>query len=285
MGTDPSLYHRLVVEKQLSSRGPSPRQVKLANGLNWRKVLIIEHDAGTLETIRVLLGSLEYQCVFAYDEQQALAVLDQEKPGIAILDLQGQSFSRLLLRMQGRVIVVADGDPGPVLPRRAGLWSLPRIQRDRLVHELASTLEALLWPAAALARITLGARLIFDSFRQPLPVGVRMSQPTERRLVYECGGFSIDASFDLKRDPPLIQLVGQILDVANPDHCLAGIQVVVRGRKGPIAGTLTNEFGEFQVDFDIEPDVTVELETRKNHWVTLASPSPERATRALGASS
>jgi len=257
----------------------------MARDPNRGKVLIIEHDSHTLETIRVLLGSMGYWCVVAPDERRALALLEQENPSVAILDPRGASFSQLIPRLQGRVIVITDAQGGPKFDDCDGLSRVPRIQRDRLVHELESSLEALMWGSKALQRVTRVARLIFDNFRQPLPAGVRALEPRERRLVYENGAISIDVSFELKMDPPLIQLVGQILDSANPDHRMAGIPVVVQGAKGPIASAMTNEFGEFQFAFDVEPNVIVELETSKNHWVSLVSPSLEWVTKTARAGS
>jgi CheY-like chemotaxis protein len=257
----------------------------VAKDLNRGKVLIVERDARALETIRVLLGSMGYRCVVATDEGRALALLKQENPDVAIFDAQGDGYSQLIPRLQGRVIVITDAQGGPKFADRNGLSRVPRIQRDRLVHELESSLEALMWGSKALQRVTRVARLIFDSFRQPLPAGVRALEPRERRLVYENGALSIDVSFELRMDPPLIQLIGQILDSANPDHRMGGIPVVVQGAKGPIASAMTNEFGEFQFAFDVEPNVIVELETSKNHWVSLVSPSLEWVTKTARAGS
>ena len=260
-----------------------PPVVKAANDTDRPRVLIIEDDAPTRETIRVLLGSIGYQCVFAFNVSQAQALLEQEKVSLAILDTQREGFSQLILRLRGRVIVVTDASLSPELKNLIRLYSLPRIQRDRLIHELAESLEALLRPSTALQRITRVARLIFDSFREPLPDGVRNSERTTRRLVYECGPLSLDLSFEPKKDSPLIEAVGQIVDSTNLGHPLEGVLVVLQGRKGPIALVMTNEFGEFRVEFEGETMITVELETSKSYWVTVVSPGLEWATKAAGA--
>ncbi len=257
----------------------------MANDLSRGKVLIVEHDARTLETIRVLLGSLGYQCIFASNERQGLVLLEQENPIIAILDPQGEGFRQLIPRLQGRAILITDAKRGPEFEDPKGMFPLPRIQRDRLVHELESSLEALLWGGKALQRVTRVAQLIFDSFRQPLPAGVRATDRPERRLIYERGALFIDVSFELRTDPPLIQLVGQIMDSANPDHRMGGIPVIVQAANGQIAWTMTNEFGEFQVEFHVEPNVIIEIETSKNHWVSLVSPSLDWATTTARAAS
>jgi CheY-like chemotaxis protein len=266
----------------------------VANEQDRPKVLIIEDGTSTRETLRVLLGSMGYQCVSVSNAREALAVLEHENPVIAIFDRQderptathlGSDVGKIIARLRGRVIVVKSGESSPELNDLIGLYSLPHIRRDRLIQELWSNLEVLLRPSAALQRITRVARLIFDSFRQPLPAGVRMAQETVRRFVYECGSVSADVSFEPKTDSQLIEAVGQIMDSANPDSCLEGLPVVLRGPKGPIAMAMTNEFGEFRLDFDFEPKVTVEVQTSKDQWVTLISPTLEWAAKAASGGS
>lgn len=266
----------------------------MANEQDRRKVLIIEDSTSTGETMRVLLGSMGYQCVSVSNAREALAVLEHENPVIAIFDRQGEGptathlgsdVGKIIARLRGRVIVVKSGESSREVNDLIGLYSLPHIRRDRLVQELWSNLEVLLRPSAALQRVTRVARLIFDSFRQPLPAGVRTAQSTVRRFVYEYGFLSADVSFEPKTDSQVIELVGQIMDSANPDHRLEGMPVVLRGPKGPIALAMTNEFGEFRLEFDFEPNVTVEFKTSKDQWVTLVSPSLEWAAKAASAGS
>ncbi len=266
----------------------------MVNDQDRRKVLIIEDRASTRETIRVLLGSMGYQCVLASNVRETLAILEHENIGIAVFDPQGEGLSatqlgsdvgKIIARLRGRVIVVKDEKSGPEVNDLIRLYWLPHIRRDRLVQELSSNLEILLRPSTALQRVTRVARLIFDSFLQPLPAGVRMAQWTARRFVYECGSLSVDVSFEPKKDSQLIELVGQILDSVNPDQPMEGMPVVLHGQKGPIGLAMTNEFGEFHVDFDFEPNVTVEFQTGKDQWVTLVSPSLEWAAKTASAGS
>ena len=220
--------------------------------------------------------------------------MEHENLGIAIFDPQredlsatrfGSDVGKIIARLRGRVIVVRGEKSSPEINELIRRHWLPHIRRDRLVQELWSNLEVLLRPAMALQRITRVARLILDSFLQPLPVGVRMVQRTARRFVYECGSLSADVSFEPKKDSQLIELVGQIVDSANPDRPMEGMPVVLLGQKGPIALAMTNEFGEFHVDFDFESNVTVEFQTSKDQWVTLVSPSLEWAAKAASVGS
>src|SRR5260370_16402822 len=110
-----------------------------------------------------------------------------------------------------------------------------------------------------------------------------MGQGTARRLVYGCGSLYVDVSFEPKKDSQLIELVGQILDSVNPDQPMEGMPVVLHGQKGPIGLAMTNEFGEFHVDFDFEPNVTVEFQTGKDQWVALVSPSVAQARKTASA--
>jgi hypothetical protein len=257
----------------------------LANDNSSRKALIIENDAASRQTIRVLLGSIGYHCVFASNVTEALVLVEQENPTIAILDPQREGFSKLILRMQGRVIIIKGASRGPGLGDLLKLYAMPQIQRDRLVQELPLSLQAIR-PSPKPQRVTRLARLISDSSLEPLPTGVRSSHWTGRRLLfYECGSLSVDVLFERKKDTAMIGLVGQIQDSANPDRRMEGIPVVLQGPKGAIALAMTNKYGEFHADFDVETNVTVELQTGKNRWVTLVSPSLEWATNTTGADS
>src|SRR5207245_11463182 len=62
------------------------------------------------------------------------------------------------------------------------------------------------------------SRLIFDSFLQPLPRGVRNSMDATRQLQYRCGSLRID--IDLRKQSQAVEspvvLMGQILTADSP---------------------------------------------------------------------
>jgi CheY-like chemotaxis protein len=247
-----------------------------------RKVLIIGEESHARDSMRVLLGSMGCQCVLASSVQLGLAALEEENPDAAIMDLHQMRTSaaqvvsgldKIGSSLRGRVLLITGESIDPQVSDLINRYSLPCVPRDRLFQELWGSLESLLSPSSLLRRVMQAARLVFDSFLQPLPDGIRTSQVPARRLVYEAGGLMADLWIEPKTDSRRTALVGQLVDSAKPDRRVDRIPIVLRGQKGPIAFATTNEFGEFHFDFDFEPMLTLEMEPSGHQWVSVALPS------------
>jgi len=264
-------------------------------GRQLYKVLIICEEPSARDTMRVLLGSMGCQCVVASSVQQAIAVLEQENPDAAIVDPRSSGISaaavisgldKIHARLGGRVVVLTEQEREQEVKELLERYSLPSVPRDRLLQELWGNLESLFRPKEVLRRVINAARLVFDSFVQPMPAGVRgVSQVPARQLVYQSGSLMADLRIEPQNDFRNFAVVGQIVDSDRPDRQFDSIPVVLHGRKGPLALATTNKFGEFHFNFDFEPRVTLEIEVRGNHWVSVALPSLEWAQRAAFAGS
>ena len=92
------------------------------------------------------------------------------------------------------------------------------------------------------------AKLVFDSFRQPLPEGVRNLGPRARQLLYRAGKFAIDLRLD--SGPDRASLVGQVLDSTRPDQGVADIPVTLFKSRTRVLKTVTNRLGEFHFEFE-----------------------------------
>jgi CheY-like chemotaxis protein len=260
-----------------------------------RKVLIIGEESSARDTMRVLLGSMGCQCVVASTVQQAIAVLEQESPDAAIVDPQTTSasassiasgFDKIYPSLRGRAIVLSGKESEPEVKDLFEQYSLPRVSRDRLLQELWGSLESFFWPKEVLRRIINATHLVFDSFLQPMPAGVRgVTQLPARQLVYQSGSLTADLWLEPQTDSRNLALVGQIADSNRLDRQFDSIPVVLHGRKGPIAFATTSKFGEFHFNFDFEPSVTLEIEVRGNLWVSVALPCLEWAQRTAFAGS
>ncbi len=236
-----------------------------------RKVLIIGEESYARDDVRVLLRSMGCQCVLASSVQVGLAALEEENPDAAIMDLHQMRTSaahvvsgldKIGPSLRGRVLLITGERIDPQVSDLINRYSLPCVPRDRLLQELWGCLESLLRPSSLL-----------------------LSQPPGRRLVYEAGNLMADLWIEPKTDSRRTALVGQLVDSAKPDRRLDRIPIVLRGQKGPIALATTNEFGEFDLDFDFEPTLTLEMETSRYQWVSLALPSlVQAASRASGGS-
>ncbi|HKC13865.1 MAG TPA: response regulator transcription factor [Vicinamibacteria bacterium] len=109
------------------------------------------------------------------------------------------------------------------------------------VHELSTFRRT----KEFLERVAGKAALVFDSFRQPLPAGVRGVGPLARRLVYKAGRYRVMLQLEPAADSDRLSLVGQILDEGFPEKPLQDLAVLVSSGRKTVDRTLTNRFGEF----------------------------------------
>src|SRR6266704_2534166 len=153
------------------------------------KVLIICERAAERDTIRVLVGTMGCQWVLASGIDEALALARRERTSAALLELPGpnsdavrveQGVRELLVRFPGRVIALTDESPTPIISELLSRYSIPSVQRDRLAADLWPRLEPMVYPHLGIRRITKVARLVLDTFLQPLPAGIRYLQPDTR---------------------------------------------------------------------------------------------------------
>lgn len=90
------------------------------------------------------------------------------------------------------------------------------------------------------------ARLVFDSFSQPLPAGVRARQPRSRQVMYRAGDVFVDLRLDHEHGQPRVSLVGQIASRGVP---AASLNVFLMAGQEALARAPVNEFGEFQLQY------------------------------------
>ena len=162
---------------------------------------------------------------------------------------------------------------GPLTNELISKYSIPSVQRDRLAVDLWPRLESMVYPQLGNRRITRVARLVLDTFLQPLPAGFRHAQSDTRQLVYEAPALSADISFERSPNSPRITLMGQVLRTKEPQIPLNGVSVVLKSRNGPLNVKMTNEAGEFSFEFQDERTVSLEIELSPNEWVLLITPS------------
>lgn len=96
------------------------------------------------------------------------------------------------------------------------------------------------------------AQLLFDSARSPLPAGVRSASLAARQLLYGISNYRVDLRIQPQEDSDKVAVVGQILDSSDPENAIGPIHVVLRKGKKIIAESVTNRFGEFHLECDLE---------------------------------
>ena len=244
------------------------------------RVLIVCERAAERDTMRVLMGTMGCQWVLASGIEEALAVIGRERTTAALLELPGaisdpvnRGVRELLMRFPGRVIVLTDETPSPpITSELIRQYSIPFVQRNSLAGDLWPRLESMVYPQLGIRRVTKVARLVLDTFLQPLPAGIRHMQPDTRQLVYKAASLTVDLSFESAPDSSRMTLLGQIIRASDPLSPLNGVPVVLKNKRGPMGLRMTNEVGEFSFEFENERSVSLEIEVRPNDWVLILSP-------------
>jgi hypothetical protein len=103
--------------------------------------------------------------------------------------------------------------------------------------------------AAAASSAKRGLRLLFDSNLQPVTAGVR-GPVSARQFLYETDDYYIDLRLEPRRDSDSACLVGQVLIRAGSSRAAQDVPVRLHSGSSPLAETVTNQFGEFQLEFE-----------------------------------
>jgi len=94
------------------------------------------------------------------------------------------------------------------------------------------------------------ARLVFDSFSQPLTAGVRSGVTDSRQMMFDAEGTMVDLVLDHRPQSGTISLIGQVVDKGKAWVAPRQVAVTVWTETGqPVAETSANEFGEFHMEF------------------------------------
>ena len=114
---------------------------------------------------------------------------------------------------------------------------------------------ALRRPKGLLERVAEQAALVFDSFRQPQPAGVRTAGAAPRQLLYKAGRYSIRLRLEPGTDAERLSIVGQLVDEQHSPAAVQDIAVIALKGTKTVDRTLTNHLGEFV----LEPDTAENL--------------------------
>lgn len=149
--------------------------------------------------------------------------------------------------------------------RRLRIWkAVSRVAgREAAYHPPAAAVRqargqyALRGPRSFFKRAAHAATLLFDSLREPLPVGVRAGAPSARLLLYGKGGRLLKLRVESRADSEGLCLVGQVVDEREPQRKLPDLPVLVQSGSKTVNQTLTNQSGEFALE--LEPALSLRL--------------------------
>ena len=122
------------------------------------------------------------------------------------------------------------------------------------VPESALRLARAIFPVRVPDRPRRGNRipieLIFDSFLVPMPAGLRATWQVGWQGLYRAGDCSVDLRIEPELKSSRAAVIGQITNHVMPSVSMSNLPVSLRAGKQVIAETLSNRFGEFQMEYE-----------------------------------
>src|SRR5262245_24158900 len=115
---------------------------------------------------------------------------------------------------------------------------------------------AILPPAARFTRRLIG-RLVFDSFSQPQPAGVRSVHRRSRQLMYRAGEVYVDLRIEQEQARRRVSLVGQIVSRDGSAITPPDVFLLEAGRA--VQAAPVTEFGEFQMEYEPKPRLRLRI--------------------------
>jgi hypothetical protein len=103
---------------------------------------------------------------------------------------------------------------------------------------------------------------IFDSFLVPSPVGLRATWQVGWQGLYRAGDCSVDLRIEPELKSSRAAVIGQITNHALPEFQMGDLPVCLRAGKVVVAETLSNRFGEFQMEYDQQSRLKLCIELR-----------------------
>jgi hypothetical protein len=113
--------------------------------------------------------------------------------------------------------------------------------------------------------------LIFDSFLAPSAVGLRATWQLGWQGLYRAGDCSLDLRIEPELNSSRAAVIGQIANHALPELEMGNLPVCLRSGKLVVAETLSNRFGEFQLEYAQQPQLRlcISLQNSKSIQVPL----------------
>lgn len=95
----------------------------------------------------------------------------------------------------------------------------------------------------------LPVELVFDSFLAPSPAGLRANWQVGWQGLYRAGDCSVDLRIEPELKSTRAAVIGQIISQL-PEVEMSNISVSLRSGNQVVAETLSNRFGEFQMEYE-----------------------------------
>lgn len=245
------------------------------------RVLLAGVEPPTQDSISVLLNTMGWACTVVRNLDEVQPAIRQGSFEAVLMSLghSAQDLERTILtikeirpNLSERIVVVSSGVIEPEILELIERYDLSHLPQEKVLSRLWSTVEDLVafppWFKVATRNIRV-ARLLFDSFRMPLPVGVRSSRTSGRHFTYEHNNTTIDVLLDVQPGSNRISLMGQVLEGTRPQATYENLSVVLSARNGTLARTTTNRLGEFNLQFEFAENVCLEIRVGERSWISV----------------
>jgi hypothetical protein len=119
--------------------------------------------------------------------------------------------------------------------------------------------------------------LVYDSVNDPQPVGVRGTHQISRQVLFHAGDYSVDLRFEHEKGSSSMVLVGQISNQKAPEDLMANMPVILLAGEREVTRSLSNSFGEFQMEYVPETDLRllVPMESRGQELEVVLGRAPQ----------
>jgi hypothetical protein len=119
------------------------------------------------------------------------------------------------------------------------------------------------------------ANLVFDSFSQPLPAGVRSGALNVWQVIYEAEGLTVDLCFGRRVPSKAVHLVGQVFD-KHEAQALQNETTVELSTKEEhlLATTAVSALGEFHIEFEARESLWLSVKAAGRNTVRIPLTNP-----------
>lgn len=217
-----------------------------------------------VQNVKVIPGILQREAFDAVVIDLGQSETEAEQTILSIKEIRPSLWDRILVISNSGV----DREMSELMERH-DLIQLS--QQEGLLSQLWATLEELFGSPRSREtppRHVQVARMIFDSYRRPLPAGMRSLYSEARHLAYQHKKTVIDLSLELQKRSGRTSLAGQVLDGERKGKA-EGLSVLLVSGTGTLARTATNQFGEFHLEYEFPEDVSLEIRVAERSWVSL----------------
>jgi hypothetical protein len=120
------------------------------------------------------------------------------------------------------------------------------------------------------------ANLVFDSFAQPLPAGVRSSAALSAwQVVYEAEGLTVDLRFGHRGQSKTVHLVGQVFDKRAVRVWQSNATIELSAEQGQLVATTdVNAMGEFHIEFKPQDHLWLSVKAAGRNTVRIPLTNP-----------